>query len=228
MLNIQTGQSTLAIFLAIILVVIFFGGGSYYLLTSQSLPFYFSEKNIEDNISNIDNINIPGNQVNQNDPFQKPVSQNQPKPNPLPVTQPSSSNVLSVIDVTGNKEFYLGKQVTVKGKAYVRVFESARPCDEDDPVCDTTMGAQLDLQQEVIIAGEENTLVIFKNGAPYPCEKTAPFTYKCGPYTSEKVVVTTITGVWSKDLVPTAYIGTSGGQPPKPIKWADRYYLDVK
>ena len=60
------------------------------------------------------------------------------------------------------------------------------------------------------------------------CEKIAPATYQCGPYSSKTDQVVTLSGIWSKDQIPVQWIGTSGGGSPKPVQWTDRYFLDIE
>ena len=146
--------------------------------------------------------------------------------NSSPTPKVKSNNILSVVDLTGNKEAYLGKRVRVQGRIVINIFYSERKCADNDPVCDTTMGARLELWQPETVSGAENLLLLFVKNQPYPCNKTAPGAYACPPYINNQI--TTIEGVWSKDQIPTQWIGYSGGKPPIPIKWEDRYFLNVE
>ena len=147
-----------------------------------------------------------------------PISSPTPTPTPIPqesvqqITSPGVSNIFSVVDLLTNKEYYLRTQVRVRGKIVVNVFYSARPCPTDGSVCDTTMGAQLELWQPQPTSGTENKILIFKNGEPYPCEKFASAQYRCGSYINGELIV--IDGIWSKDQVPDQVVGYSSGQPP--------------
>jgi hypothetical protein len=155
-----------------------------------------------------------------------------PTPTPIPqksvqqITPPVVSNIVSVVDLLTNKEHYLGMQVRVRGKIVVNIFYSARPCPTDGSVCDTTIGAQLELWQPQPFSGTENKILMFKNGEPYPCEKFATEQYRCGSYINGELMV--IDGIWSKDQVPDQVVGYSSGQPPTVLKWKDRYFLEIK
>jgi hypothetical protein len=155
-----------------------------------------------------------------------------PTPNPIPqksvqqITSPVVGNILSVVDLLTNKEHYLTTQVRVRGKIVVNIFYSARPCPTDGSVCDTTMGAQLELWEPQPTSGTENKILIFKNGEPYRCEKFASGKYRCGSYINGELMV--IDGIWSKDQVPDQVIGYSSGHPPTVLKWKDRYFLEIK
>jgi hypothetical protein len=142
------------------------------------------------------------------------------------ITPPVVSNILSVADLLTNKEHFLRTRVRVRGKIAVYIAYSARPCPTDGSVCDTTMGAQLELWQLQTASGTENKITIFRNGEPYPCEKFASEQYRCGSFVDGEVMV--IDGTWSKDQVPDHIVGYSGGQPPKVLKWKDRYFLEIK
>ena len=154
-------------------------------------------------------------------PSPTPTPTPSPFPTPTPVQPPQSNNVLSVLDLTGNREVYVGKRVRVQGKIAVNVFYGEMPCPTDGSVCDTTMGAQLELRQP-----EGSYILLFKKGNPYPCQKIAPETYTCSPYINGQII--TVEGVWSKDQVPVQWVGTSGGNPPTPVKWGDRYFLNIE
>jgi hypothetical protein len=157
-----------------------------------------------------------------------------PTPGPTPNAQetaqqntpPVVSNILSVADLLTHKEHYLRTRVRVRGKIAVNIAYSARPCPTDGSVCDTTMGAQLELWHLQTASKTENKIIIFRNGEPYPCEKFASEQYRCGSFVDGEVMV--IDGTWSKDQVPDHVVGYSGGQPPKVLKWKDRYFLEVK
>jgi hypothetical protein len=155
-----------------------------------------------------------------------------PTPTPIPqkpvqqITSPGVSNSFSVVDLLTNKEHYLGTQVRVWGKIVINIFYSAKPCPTDGSVCDTSMGAQLELWEPQPTSGTENKILIFKNGEPYPCEKFASEKYRCGSYSNGELIV--IDGIWSKDQVPDQAVGYSSGQPPTVLKWKDRYFLEIK
>lgn len=141
------------------------------------------------------------------------------------ITPAVVSNILSVADLLTDKERYLRTRVRVRGKIAVNIAYSARPCSTDGSICDTTMGAQLELWELQTTPGTENRIIIFKNGEPYPCEKFASEQYRCGSYVDGEVTV--VDGMWSKDQVPDQVVGYSGGQPPRVLKWKDRYFLEI-
>ena len=142
------------------------------------------------------------------------------------ITPSVISSVLSVVDLLTNREQYLGTQVSIRGRIVVNIINSERPCPTDGSVCDTTMGAQLELWDPQQTPGTENKILIFRNGEPYPCEKIAPEQYRCGTYINGELSI--VHGIWSKDQVPDQVVGYSGGQPPKVLKWKDRYFLEIK
>ena len=142
------------------------------------------------------------------------------------ITPPVVSSVFSVVELLTNKEQYLGTQVSVRGRIVVNIIYSERPCPTDGSVCDTTMGAQLELWEPQQTPGIENKILIFRNGEPYPCEKIAPEQYRCGTYINGELLI--VHGIWSKDQVPDQVVGYSGGQPPTVLKWKDRYFLEIK
>jgi hypothetical protein len=142
------------------------------------------------------------------------------------IMPPGVGNIFSVVDLLTNKEHYLKTQVRVRGKIVINVFYSARPCPTDGAVCDTSMGAQLELWEPQPTSGTENKILIFKSGEPYPCEKFASEKYRCGSYTNGELMV--IDGIWSKDQVPDQAVGSSSGHPPTVLKWKDRYFLEIK
>jgi len=146
---------------------------------------------------------------------------------PSASTPPTSTEeALSVNNLLGSKDAYVGQHVRVTGDILVHVMYSEKPCAADEVTCDTSMGARLELWQAAKKSGEENMILLFKNAAPYPCTKTAPGIFSCGSYSTGGP--TTIEGVWSKDREPTQWVGSSGGQPPTPVKWKDRYFLNVE
>ena len=165
-------------------------------------------------------------------PIPSPTPTSTPKSSPIPIPSPTpaqpsqSNNVLSVFDLTSNREVYVGKRVRVQGKIVVNVFYGEMPCPSDGSVCDTTMGAQLELRQPNVASGADNFLLLFTKNQPYPCNKIAPKTYACLPYVNNQI--TTIEGVWTKDTVPIQWVGSSGGSPPTPVKWGDRYFLNIE
>ena len=191
----------------ILIIMALVGAGAYFVSTKQIMP------------------PIPS-------PAPTPTSTSTPTPEPsptpdqIPSQPPQSDNVLSVLGLTGNKEAYVGKRVRVQGKIVVNVFYGTMPCSTDGSICDTTMGARLELWQPKVVLGTENLLLLFTKQQPYPCQKTAPATYACPPYINNQI--TTIEGVWSKDQVPIQWVGYSGGGPPTPIKWGDRYFLNIE
>src|SRR5687767_7479627 len=88
-------------------------------------------------------------------PAPTPTATQIPSPIPIPalihrksaqqITPPVVSSVFSVVELLTNKEQYLGTRVSVRGKIVVNIIYSERPCPTDGSVCDTTMGAQLEL-----------------------------------------------------------------------------------
>lgn len=140
--------------------------------------------------------------------------------------QNSQVNSISISEVTSNEEKYSGQVVQLTGLVKIQVFHSERPCKVSDAVCDTSMGAQVELWQ-TDSEGKQTMMVLSKDSKPYPCEKTAPNTYVCAPFKDgqNKSVV----GEWTKTRVVTQYIGTSDpNSTPKPIAWEDRYYFNVR
>ena len=142
------------------------------------------------------------------------------------ITPSVISSVLSVVELLTNREQYLGTQVSVRGRIVVNIIYSERPCQTDGSVCDTTMGAQLELWEPQQTPGTEKKILIFRHGQPYACQKIAPEQYRCGTYINGELL--TVHGIWSKDQVPDQVVGYSGGQPPRVLKWRDRYFLEIK
>jgi len=207
-------QKGFANILMIIVIVALVGAGAYFVSTKQiTLPIP----------SPTTSTNSTPSPTPTTTPKSSPTT---PIPTPTPAQPSQNNNVLSVLDLTGNKETYVGKRVRVQGRIAINVFYGERPCAENDPVCDTTMGARLELWQPKTVSGADNFLLPFVKNQPYPCQKTAPATYTCPPYINNQI--TTIEGVWSKDQVPIQWVGSSGGNPPTPIKWEDRYFLNIE
>ncbi len=148
----------------------------------------------------------------------------------IPPEQPplvqGGTNVLSITDVTRDKERFLGKTVRVQGKVVVNIFLGEMVCSPDEPACDTTLGARLELWEPRTVPGIENLILLFSHNEPYPCPKTAPAQYVCAHFTDGEI--TTVEGVWSKDSVAVAWRGGSGGGAPTPTRWEDRYFLNIK
>lgn len=193
--------------LLIIAVVALIGVGTYFVSTKQiTLP-------------------IPNPATNPTPtPSPIPTPKPSPTPTPNPIQPPQNNNILSVLDLTGNKEFYVGKRVRVQGRIAINISYGLMPCPPDGSACDNTMGAQLELWQPKTVSGDGNFILPFVKGQPYPCNKTALATYACPPYINNQITI--IEGVWSKDQVPIQWIGSSSG-PPTPTKWEDRYFLNI-
>lgn len=200
-------QKGFANIVLVLIVVALVGAGAYIVLTQQTALFQLSLNSILS---------------------QTPTSTSNQGATPTSTSEqpPQNENVLSVVDLTSNKEVYVGKRVSVQGRIAVDVFYGERSCTVNDPACDTTMGARLELWQPNTISGAENFLLIFAKNQPYACNKTAPETYACPPYINNQI--TTVEGVWSKDQVPIQWVGSSAGGPATPLKWEDRYFLNIE
>jgi hypothetical protein len=194
-------------------LVIFAGGAGYFVVNEQTLSLAPTPSPAPTPTA----TQIPSRTPSQALVRQKPVQQ---------ITSWVVSSVFSVVELLTKKEQYLGTQVSVRGRIIVDIIYSGRPCPTDGSVCDTTMGAQLELWDPQQTPGTENKILIFRNGEPYPCEKIAPEQYRCGTYINGELSI--VHGIWSKDQVPDQVVGYSGGQPPKVLKWKDRYFLEIK
>ena len=140
--------------------------------------------------------------------------------------QNSQVNSISISEVTSNEEKYSGQVVQLTGLVKIQVFHSERPCKVSDAVCDTSMGARVELWQ-TDSEGRQTMIVLSKDSKPYPCEKTAPSTYVCAPFKDGQNK--SIMGEWTKTRVATKYIGSSDPNSiPKPIAWEDRYFFNVR
>jgi hypothetical protein len=212
-----TGRQGFVNILVIIRVVIVAGIAGYFALNQKIILPMFT---------------LTPNPISSTTPNPISIPNPSPTPNPTPsltpAATPQSGSFLSVVDLTGHKEAYVGKKVRVQGKIRVNVFYSEISCPSDGGsfFCDSTTSAQLEFWQKDTVSGAENLILLFSNNKTYPCSKNARETYACPPYTDKQV--TTVEGVWSKDKVPVQFVGSSGSGPPTPIKWEDRYFLEIK
>lgn len=161
-----------------------------------------------------------------------------PSPTPSPTYLPSSktspkpeSGILSVTDVTNNREAFVGQKIKVRGKLEVRFYVGERPCVTGEP-CNTEVRPPTlhvvnpDGYQWV----EGNSIDLYKKvfGGKYEqfsCKSTNGETADCGNY--KQSTITVVDGVFVKDKIPSMTVGTSTGKTDV-LTWQDIYILAVE
>ncbi|MDO8551222.1 MAG: hypothetical protein Q7S03_00875 [bacterium] len=143
-----------------------------------------------------------------------------------------STGVLNVIDVTGNKQLYIDKKISIYGKVVLRERLGAGPECAGGSNCPSNVGEPTlhlvnpDANQWT----EGNAIDLYKKIGEgkyetLTCKVVTKSNYDCGKYKDNSV--TTIQGIFIKYQIPAQTIGTSSGK-TEVIKWQDIYILVVE
>ena len=159
---------------------------------------------------------------------------------PSPTSPPKSiidkvTGVLGVLEVNSNKDVYVGKQISVRGKIYVRHNYSLMPCNADDPeTCNPEIGDPtlhlVNPDSSSITPSGGQILDLYRSGSggkyePVTCKTVNQNTVDCGKYQQNEVTV--IEGIFTRDKIPYQQVGDSSGN-IKTLKYQDIYFLVIE
>ena len=167
-----------------------------------------------------------------------------PSLNQTPVPSPTATaksiidkvtGVLSIQEVNSNKDAYVGKQISVRGKIYVRHNYSLMPCNANDPeTCNPEIGDPtlhlVNPDSSSITPSGGQILDLYRSGSggkyePVTCKTVNQNTVDCGKYQQNEVTV--IEGIFTRDKIPYQQVGDSAGN-IKTLKYQDIYFLVIE
>lgn len=144
----------------------------------------------------------------------------------VPPAVSPGDRVLTVSEVLGSQDQYVGQRIAVKGKVQIAVDYSLLPCPDNVPDCTPIIGVGLFLQD---LDDGTKRLPIYQSGSPYRCSYDIRGNYDCRQFVNNNLMV--LDGVYTKGKEPDLVIGTSspggGSSPPQVVKFRDFYSLDV-
>lgn len=144
------------------------------------------------------------------------------------------TGVLSVLEVNSNKDAYVGKRLSVRGKIYVQHNYSLMPCSAEDVQCNPEIGdPTLHLttpNNSSTQLTEGDIIALYRSDSaggyvPATCKNINQNTVDCGKFQQNSVVV--VEGIFTKDKIPYQQVGDSAGN-IKTLKYKDIYFLAVK
>src|SRR3989344_27629 len=149
-----------------------------------------------------------------------------PSLNQTPVPSPTATaksiidkvtGVLSIQEVNSNKDAYVGKQISVRGKIYVRHNYSLMPCNANDPeTCNPEIG-----DPTLHLVNPDSSSITPSGGQILDLYRSV----SGGKYQQNEVTV--IEGIFTRDKIPYQQVGDSAGN-IKTLKYQEIYFLVIE
>jgi hypothetical protein len=151
----------------------------------------------------------------------------------IATTQPTTTEVVSVSQLNGNKSAYLGKRISVQGTVYVLTLSRLLACraGEPCPQYDDALLALVDSPPPAVTA--DQLVRLYRRSAvtrlpeQIHCKilrEDTP-TFDCGAFV--RGTITTINGVFTSEQVPDQVVGDSTGR-IEVVRYREVYYLLIE